>query len=119
MIPHSRRSFLTQLAAAGVVAPTWLLPTAQAAASAAVAPDVSGFSEARAAGARVQATFPLRSGEAAVLAADENFWREVQSSWAVDRSILNLENGGIQPSTALVNHAFIEAWKQGHEAPAY
>ena len=119
MIPHSRRGFLTQLAAAGVVAPAWLLPTAQAAASVAVAPDVAAFAAARAAGARVQAKLPLRAGEAAVLAADEGFWRDVQASWAVDRSILNFENGGIQPSPALVNHAFIEAWRQGHEAPAY
>lgn len=111
MIPHSRRSFLTQLAAAGVVAPTWLLPAAQAAATVAVAPDIAGFAAARAAGARVLTTMPQRSGEAAVLAADEGFWRDVQASWAVDRSILNLENGGIQPSTALVNHAFIEAWQ--------
>jgi len=118
-MPHTRRSFLTQLAAAGVVAPTWLLPTAQAAASAAVASDATSFEAARAAGARVQAAMPLRTGEATVLAADEAIWRDVQASWAVDRSILNLENGGIQPSPALVNHAFIEAWQQGHAAPAY
>jgi len=119
MIPHSRRSFLTQLAAAGVVAPAWLLPGAQAAVPAALDPDSTGFTAARAAAARVQASMPLRSGKAAVLAADETLWRDVQASWAVDRTILNLENGGIQPSPAIVNHAYMEAWQYGHAAPAY
>ena len=46
-------------------------------------------------------------------------WREVQAAWAVDRSILNLENGGLQPAAAYVNQSFWESWRYANEAPSY
>ena len=32
------------------------------------------------------------------IAADEDFWREIQQAFTVDRSLINLNNGGVSPS---------------------
>jgi hypothetical protein len=32
------------------------------------------------------------------IAANEGFWREIQQAFTVDRSIINLNNGGVSPS---------------------
>jgi selenocysteine lyase/cysteine desulfurase len=36
------------------------------------------------------------------IALDEDFWREVQNAFPVDRSIINLNNGGVSPSPKVV-----------------
>lgn len=38
-------------------------------------------------------------------AADESFWFEVQQAFTMDRSIVNLNNGGVSPSPAVVQEA--------------
>lgn len=109
----SRRTFLSSLATAGVAAPQMFVP-----AGAAPAP-VSGFDAAVAAAGRIRARFASAPADPAAAAADLELWREVQAAWAVDRSILNLENGGLQPAAAYVNQSFWESWRYANEAPSY
>jgi aspartate aminotransferase-like enzyme len=58
-----------------------------------------------------------RSRPPGALAADESAWRYVQAAWSVDRSIINLENGGVQPSPDRVHAAFAEFARHAHRAP--
>ena len=46
------------------------------------------------------------------LAADEDFWLEVQSAFAVDRTYVNLNNGGVSPTPTVV----LDAVKRGMDA---
>ena len=39
------------------------------------------------------------------VAADEDFWREIQQAFTVDRSLINLNNGGVSPSPRVVQDA--------------
>ena len=119
-MPPTRRSFLTQLAAAGVVAPAWLSSASRGAEPGApVAAFAPGLAAAVDAAGRIAAAMAGASSDPAVVAADEPRWAAVQASWAVDRTILNLENGGVQPSPAVVNHAYLQAWLASHDAPAH
>src|SRR5262245_53650741 len=38
-------------------------------------------------------------------ARDETYWSNIQRAFTVDRSIINLNNGGVSPSPALVQEA--------------
>jgi selenocysteine lyase/cysteine desulfurase len=88
-----RRHFLLGLAAPGV---------------ACVAPRLEPGS-ARVALARAQAA-----------AADpELFWAEVARAFTVDRSMVNLNNGGVSPSPRLVQEAMKRHLDVSNEAPAY
>jgi isopenicillin-N epimerase len=40
------------------------------------------------------------------LAADESYWREIQQGFTLDRTIINLNNGGCCPSPRVVHEAF-------------
>jgi len=40
------------------------------------------------------------------LAADEDFWREVQGSFTLDRTMINLNSGGVSPSPRVVHEAY-------------
>ena len=53
------------------------------------------------------------------LAADESFWREIQQSFSVDRSIINLNNGGVSPSPRVVQDAMARHLAYSNEAPVY
>jgi selenocysteine lyase/cysteine desulfurase len=55
----------------------------------------------------------------AMLALDEGFWREIQQSFAVDRSIINLNNGGVSPSPRVVQEAMARHLAYSNEAPVY
>lgn len=58
-----------------------------------------------------------RSRPPGVVAADESAWKNAQAAWSVDRSIINLENGGVQPSPDRVHAAFSELARHAHRAP--
>ncbi|HEX9942543.1 MAG TPA: aminotransferase class V-fold PLP-dependent enzyme [Thermoanaerobaculia bacterium] len=45
------------------------------------------------------------AGSAAEAAADESFWFDVQQAFTLDRSVVNLNNGGVSPSPAVVQAA--------------
>jgi isopenicillin-N epimerase len=52
-------------------------------------------------------------------ASDEDFWREVQLGFTLDRSIINLNNGGVSPSPRVVHEAFKRYLDVSNQAPAY
>ncbi len=53
------------------------------------------------------------------LARDEALWFDVQKSFTVDRSIVNLNNGGVSPSPAHVQAAMKRFLDYSNEAPAH
>ncbi len=53
------------------------------------------------------------------LAANEEFWREVQQAFTVDRSLVNLNNGGVSPAPAVVQAAMKRYLDFSHQAPTY
>jgi selenocysteine lyase/cysteine desulfurase len=83
---NSRREFLSGMtwAAAGTAGMVWLTPGRAAA--------ISGE----------LAAYP---GSANTLATDESFWFEVQQAFTADRSLVNLNSGGVSPSPAVVQQA--------------
>jgi isopenicillin-N epimerase len=59
------------------------------------------------------------AGAPADAARDEDFWAYVQQAFAVDRSLVNLNNGGVSPSPAVVQDALKRHLDYSNLAPAY
>jgi isopenicillin-N epimerase len=53
------------------------------------------------------------------VARDEDYWREIQQAFTVDRNIVNLNNGGVCPSPKIVQDAMRRALEYANTAPAY
>jgi selenocysteine lyase/cysteine desulfurase len=53
------------------------------------------------------------------VAADENFWREIQQAFTVDRTLINLNNGGVSPSPRVVQEAMRRYLEFSNHAPTY
>jgi isopenicillin-N epimerase len=53
------------------------------------------------------------------LAADETYWREIQQAFTLDRTIINLNNGGCCPSPRVVHEAFKRYLDISNQAPVY
>ena len=53
------------------------------------------------------------------IAGDESFWFEVQQAYTVDRSLINLNNGGVCPAPAFVQDAMKKHWDFANKAPTY
>ena len=60
-----------------------------------------------------------RSGSPSVIARDEDFWADVAQAFTVDRSLVNLNNGGVSPAPAYVQEAMKRHLDYSNEAPAY
>lgn len=54
---------------------------------------------------RALAAVVSRPGSPEEMAADETYWFEIQQAFTVDRSVVNLNNGGVSPSPAVVQAA--------------
>lgn len=52
------------------------------------------------------------------VAADEDYWREIQQAFTIDRSILNLNNGGVSPSPRVVQDAMRRHLEYSNQATA-
>jgi isopenicillin-N epimerase len=52
------------------------------------------------------------------VAADEDFWFEVQQAFTVDRSLINLNNGGVSPSPRVVQDAMRRHLEYSNQATA-
>lgn len=52
-------------------------------------------------------------------AADEAFWREIQQAFTLDRTIINLNNGGVCPSPRVVHEALKRYLDLSNQAPVY
>lgn len=94
----SRRSFLRSLAA-----------------TAAAIPALRADSLAHV--TRVTHGLGLRSP--ADIAGDEDFWLEIQQAFTLDRTLINLNNGGISPSPRVVQDAMQRYLALSNTAPAY
>ena len=53
------------------------------------------------------------------LARDETYWREIQQGFTLDRTIINLNNGGCCPSPRVVHEAFKRYLDVSNQAPVY
>jgi len=52
-------------------------------------------------------------------AANEDYWREIQAAFTLDRTIVNLNNGGCCPSPRVVHEAFKRYLDLSNQAPVY
>ncbi len=86
----TRRSFLGSLA----------LPAAASALGLAVRPPLLGASAPE-----IARSLGNHPGEPADIARDEDYWAEVSRAFTVDRSLVNLNNGGVSPAPAYVQDA--------------
>jgi selenocysteine lyase/cysteine desulfurase len=70
--------------------------------------------------ARVEAAAPGVAGRSPEeIAADEDYWREIQQAFTVNRSLINLNNGGVSPSPRFVQEAMKRYLDLSNEAPVY
>lgn len=53
------------------------------------------------------------------VASDEDYWFEIQQAFTVDRSIINLNNGGVSPSPRVVQDAMRRYLEYSNQAPVY
>src|SRR5215510_3868303 len=53
------------------------------------------------------------------VAADEDFWFEIQRAFTVDRTLINLNNGGVCPSPRVVQEAMRRYLEFSNQAPVY
>jgi selenocysteine lyase/cysteine desulfurase len=53
------------------------------------------------------------------VARDEDFWFEVQQAFTVDRTLINLNNGGVSPSPRIVQDAMRRYLEFSNQAPTY
>jgi selenocysteine lyase/cysteine desulfurase len=72
-----------------------------------------GEARVGAAGAAVQG-HPVEA-----VAANEDYWREIQAAFTLDRTIVNLNNGGCCPSPRVVHEAFKRYLDLSNQAPVY
>ncbi len=101
---QSRRKFL------GTVS----VPAAAAAAGFSLRP-----TELRAEAVDIANNLAKHPGTAADVVADEDFWFEVQGAFTVDRSLVNLNNGGVSPAPKLVQDAMKRHQDYSNLAPTY
>ncbi len=59
------------------------------------------------------------TGTPVEIAKDEAYWRTVQEAFTVDRSLVNLNNGGVSPAPALVQDAMKRYLDFSNLAPVY
>ena len=53
------------------------------------------------------------------LAEDESYWREIQQAFTLDRTVINLNNGGCCPSPRVVHEALKRYLDISNQAPVY
>jgi selenocysteine lyase/cysteine desulfurase len=92
---------------------TFLQATGTAGAAALAAFTDSGLERVQAASRSVAAV------SATDVAADENYWREIQQAFTLDRTIINLNNGGCCPSPRVVHEALKRYLDVSNQAPVY
>ena len=61
----------------------------------------------------------LGAGSASSVAENEGLWREIQEAFTVDRSLVNLNSGGVSPATAATQAAMKRYLDYSNTAPVY
>src|SRR6185503_11574835 len=70
--------------------------------------------------ARVEQTARAATGRSAEdVAQDEDFWRDIREAFTLDRTIVNLNNGGVCPSPRVVHEALKRYLDISNQAPVY
>jgi isopenicillin-N epimerase len=70
--------------------------------------------------ARLEAAERRAGGSSATdLAADEDYWREIQQAFTLDRTIINLNNGGVCPSPRVVHETLKRYLDISNQSPVY
>jgi len=67
----------------------------------------------------VLANLNRQTGAPEEIARDDAFWFEVAQAFTVDRSLINLNNGGVSPSPAIVQQAMKRHLDYSNTAPTY
>jgi selenocysteine lyase/cysteine desulfurase len=101
---QSRRSFLGSVS----------LPAAAAAAGFSFRP-----TELKAESIDIADELARHPGSASDVVDDESFWMTVQQAFTVDRTLVNLNNGGVSPAPALVQAAMKRHQDYSNLAPTY
>ncbi len=70
-------------------------------------------------GPEIAQTLAAHGGEPRTVARDEDFWAEVARAFTVDRTLVNLNNGGVSPSPAWVQDAMKRHLDYSNLAPSY
>ena len=68
---------------------------------------------------RAMASAKEKNGKPEDIAEDESFWFEVQQAYTADRSLINLNNGGVSPAPAVVQDAMKRYLDYSNTAPVY
>ena len=87
--------------------------------TAAAAIGASSLSSLRASATEIAADLARHTGSPAETASDEAFWAEVARAFTVDRTLVNLNNGGVSPSPEFVQNAMKRHLDYSNEAPTY
>ncbi len=87
--------------------------------SAAAALGASQFPAFKASATEIARDLARHPGSPADTAADEAFWGEVARAFTVDRTLVNLNNGGVSPSPTFVQDAMKRHLDYSNEAPTY
>jgi len=66
-----------------------------------------------------QASRALGSRTPDDVASDEMYWRDIQSAFSLDRSLINLNNGNSCPSPTVVHEAYKRYLDYSNQAPVY
>src|SRR6187401_1229406 len=66
-----------------------------------------------------QASRALGSRTPDDVASDEAYWRDIQSAFTLDRSLINLNNGNSCPSPTVVHEAYKRYLDYSNQAPVY
>jgi selenocysteine lyase/cysteine desulfurase len=61
----------------------------------------------------------LSARRAAAVAGDEDFWLDIQQAFTLDRTLINLNNGGVSPSPRVVQDAMRRYLDLSNQAPVY
>jgi selenocysteine lyase/cysteine desulfurase len=69
--------------------------------------------------ASILETLAAHQGSPDQVAEDEDFWAEVARAFTVDRSLVNLNNGGVSPAPGYVQEAMKRHLDYSNEAPVY
>ena len=67
----------------------------------------------------LRASASVASQRATDVARDEAYWREIQQAFTLDRTIINLNNGGVCPSPRVVHEALKRYLDISNQSPVY
>jgi len=68
---------------------------------------------------KIKQVFAQETKSAEEIASDEKIWFEVQQAFTVDRSMINLNSGGVSPSPAAVQESMKRYLDYSNSAPVY